>query len=93
MRLERKQSVFGSRETLRAIRNGRAVHVYIASDAGESVTVPVEEAARAAGVPVTAAGTMRELGRALPSACGLRLCGAGQGFGLKRQRLFKIKHF
>ena len=63
MRLERKQSVFGSRETLRAIRNGRAVHVYIASDAGESVTVPVEEAA------VTAAGTMRELGR----ACGLHV--------------------
>ena len=69
MRLERKQSVFGSRETLRAIRNGRAVHVSIASDAGESVTVPVEEAARAAGVPVTAAGTMRELGR----ACGLHV--------------------
>ena len=45
------------------------MHVYIASDAGESVTVPVEAAARAAGVPVTAAGTMRELGR----ACGLHV--------------------
>ncbi len=62
-----KPLVSGARQTLRALREGRAVRVYIAEDAATQVVEPVRAAADEAEIPVCSIRTMRELGR----ACGL----------------------
>lgn len=71
----------GMRQTLRAIRDGRAVRVLVAADAAASVRAPVEEAARAAGLPVEMVATMRTLGRtcgiAVGCACAAQLAAPG----------------
>ena len=69
----------GVRETLRALREGRAVRVFIAEDAGEDrrhgtgkgepLTRPVEETARSAGVEIVTVPTMKALG----ARCGLKV--------------------
>lgn len=59
--------VSGAKQTIRAIRSGRAERVYIAADAAEMVAAPVRAAAREARIPVEEESSMRELGR----ACGL----------------------
>lgn len=64
-----KPWVSGARQTLRALREGRVLRVYIAQDAAPRVAEPVRLAAGDAGAPVCGIPTMRELGR----LCGLKV--------------------
>ncbi len=56
--------VAGTRQALRAIRNGEAKRVLLAEDAAPSIVRELSEAAEAAGVPVETTPTMAALGRA-----------------------------
>lgn len=72
----KKPYVSGTKQTVRAIRSGRAVEVYIAADAAAVVAEPVREAARQAGIPVREVPSMRDLGRActLVVGCACAAC-------------------
>jgi len=58
--------VAGYKQTVRAIRQGRAVKVFIATDADPAIFETVKKTAEIAGIPAKET-TMRELGR----ACGI----------------------
>lgn len=72
--------VAGLKQTLRALKQGRAAVVFCADDAQEELRRAVLEAARAAGVSA-AHCTMRELGR----ACGLNVSTAAAALLCKGQ--------
>ncbi len=55
--------VVGVKQSRRAVREGRAVRVYLAKDADPAVTEPVRAECEAAGVPVETGKTMAQLGR------------------------------
>lgn len=61
--------VAGTKQTVRAVKAGKAVCVYLAENADRFVRDSVVSAAREAGVPVEACGSMRALGR----DCGLEV--------------------
>ena len=65
--LASQEKVIGVKQSRKAIREGRAKRVYLASDADPAITEPVAAACAAAGVPVEDGGTMTRLGR----ACGI----------------------
>jgi len=58
--------VAGFKQTIKAVRQGRAVRVFVATDAEPSISAAVIKAAAQAGIPVEKT-TMRELGK----ACGI----------------------
>lgn len=70
--LSRDRRVVGAKETRRAIAGGRAVKVFLASDADPALTGPIARQAEEAGLPVDASLTMARLG----AACGIAV-GAG----------------
>ena len=59
-----QQKVVGVKQSRRAIREGRAVQVYLAANADPALTGPLEELCGAQGIPVDMRFTMEELGRA-----------------------------
>lgn len=59
--------VVGAKQTKRAITEGRALRVYLASDAGARVIEPLEALCAERSVPVDREHTMAELG----AACGI----------------------
>ncbi len=59
----RAGSVVGARQVLRSLREGTVEAVFLALDAAPRIRQPIEEAARAAGVPLTTVSTMEELAR------------------------------
>jgi len=67
--MEQKR-VVGVKQSRKAIREGRARRVYLASDADPSLTQPFAEQAQALGIPVFWAETMAALGRACRIAVG-----------------------
>lgn len=77
----------GLRQTLRAIRRGEALRVFVAQDAGLApdgrgpVTCPVEEAARTAGIEIVPVPTMKALGLrcglAVGCACAAEIASPG----------------
>jgi large subunit ribosomal protein L7A len=75
-RLARSPSkVAGSKQVLRALREGKLVSAYIARNADPFVTRPVASACEKAGIPVVEVDDMNELGR----ACGLTVYAASAG--------------
>lgn len=56
--------VVGAKQSRRAIQEGLARKVFLASDAAPALTAPLLRLCRQASVPVTASRTMRELGQA-----------------------------
>ena len=56
--------VVGVKQSRRAIREGRALQVFLATNADPALTGPLAELCAAAGVPVEQAATMEELGKA-----------------------------
>jgi len=56
--------VVGLKQTRKAVKEGRALLVYIAEDADPAVTVPLEELCRQMGVKVEHAPSMARLGAA-----------------------------
>lgn len=59
--------VVGVKQSKKAIREGKAVRVYIALDAEQRVLRPISELCREMSVPVEEVATMAELG----SACNI----------------------
>ncbi|TRM11163.1 50S ribosomal protein L7ae-like protein [Lentibacillus cibarius] len=62
-----KNLVIGTKQTLKAIRNGAASEVFIADDADWEVTQKVEKLAEELGVPYRRVDSKKRLG----SACGI----------------------
>lgn len=68
-KLKDSRFVVGMKETERALDKDEAAFVFIASDCDEKISVPLNEACSAKGVPVSAAYTKKELGK----ACGIKV--------------------
>lgn len=65
-----ERRVVGVKQSRRAIREGRARRVYLASDADPAITEPIRAQCAAAGIPVESGQTMAQLGRACGIAVG-----------------------
>ena len=63
-RLAHGECVVGTRSLLRAIKEGSVRIAYIAQDADLFITRQVEDACRAANIPLVPVNTKAELGRA-----------------------------
>lgn len=68
--MEPGKRVVGVKQSRKAIRDGRAVRVYLASDADPAITGPLAAECAAAGIPVEGGRTMAQLGRAFGIAVG-----------------------
>ena len=62
--LRAKEKVIGVKQSRRAIRDGLARQVFLATDADPALTAPLAEQCLSLGVPVDTGRTMRELGQA-----------------------------
>lgn len=58
------KKVVGANQCTRAVRDGRARQVFLARDADERLTAPLEKQCRRQEIPVVTRYTMEELGRA-----------------------------
>ena len=56
--------VVGVKQSRRAIREGRAARVFLATNADPALTEPLAQLCAAEGVPVEQEATMEELGKA-----------------------------
>ena len=56
--------VVGVKQSRRAIREGRAVQVFLATNADPALTAPLAEMCATEGIPVEQEQTMEELGKA-----------------------------
>ena len=56
--------VVGVKQSRKAIREGRAARVFLASDADPAVTDPIAAECAAQGIPVERGSSMAQLGRA-----------------------------
>ncbi len=65
--LSRPNKVVGAKQAKRALRDGRAVRLYIAMDADPRLLQPLVQEAVNRQVPVTQVPSMRELG----ASCGI----------------------
>ena len=68
--MEAGKRVVGVKQSRKAIREGRACRVYLASDADPSLVERVAAECAAAGIPVETGRTMAQLGRACGIAVG-----------------------
>ena len=72
-KLQTANKVVGVKQTRKAIAQGRAVQVFLASDADPALTQPLKQLCRQNAVPVDESAQMRALG----AACGIaRDCAA-----------------
>lgn len=62
--LSGQKKVVGVKQCRKAVREGRAARVFLASDADPAITGPVAAECAAAGVPVETGCTMAQLGKA-----------------------------
>lgn len=67
-----KKIVIGTKQTLKAVKEGRASTLFIAADAEKHVTRSVEEAAKETKVEMVRVESMKELGK----ACGIEVSAA-----------------
>ena len=65
--LENNEKVVGAKQTRRALRDGKAVRIYLAEDADPALTEPIETLSGQFGVEVEWIPTMKALG----AACGI----------------------
>ncbi len=72
-RLKTGEKLVGSKQTRKAIREGRAKTVFIARDADAFVTQPIQELAAGRGLEIVFVPSMKELGERcgveVPTAC------------------------
>ena len=59
-----RDKVIGVKQSRRAIREGRAKHVFLAVDADPAITGPVADSCLEARIPVESSHTMAQLGLA-----------------------------
>ncbi|MBS2772459.1 50S ribosomal protein L7ae-like protein [Anoxybacillus rupiensis] len=62
--LQAQQVLVGTKQTMRALKEGSAQEVVVAEDADPAITTKIMEAANKAGVPVTKVDSMKKLGEA-----------------------------
>jgi large subunit ribosomal protein L7A len=62
--LQAKQIVIGTKQTVRALKEGKVQEVIVAEDADAFVINKVLEAAKEANIPVTKVDSMKKLGKA-----------------------------
>ncbi len=67
--LRTANKVVGVKQLRKALREGRAVRVFIAENADLRLTDPIRESCNAANVPTESVATMAELGE----ACGIEV--------------------
>ena len=68
--MEAGKRVVGVKQSRKAIREGRACRVYLASDADPALVEPIAAECVAAGIPVETGRTMAQLGQACGIAVG-----------------------
>ena len=68
--MEPNKRVAGVKQSRKAIREGRALRVYVAKDADPAIIDPIRAECAAAGIPVEEGRTMAQLGRAFGIAVG-----------------------
>ena len=68
--METEKRVVGVKQSRKAIREGRARRVLLASDADPAITGPIAAECAAAGIPVEENWTLAQLGRACGIAVG-----------------------
>lgn len=73
--LKKSPRVVGVKQLRKAIGRGEIRRVYLAENADPAITEPLEQLARAAGLPVVPVGTMKELGQACGIAVGASAAG------------------
>ena len=69
------RKVVGTKQVLRAVKNGTVSRVYVCSDADTFIYQQVVRAAEAAGVPCIRVPSMKELGM----VCGVQVSTAAAG--------------
>jgi large subunit ribosomal protein L7A len=62
--LQAGKIVVGTKQTVRALKEGKALEVIVAEDADPSIIDKVMEAAKEADVPVAKVDSMKKLGKA-----------------------------
>jgi large subunit ribosomal protein L7A len=62
-----KKVIIGTKQTAKAIKNNRALEVFVASDADSRVVEAVIQEAKQSNVPITYVSSMKKLGK----ACGI----------------------
>ena len=70
--LSNSKHIAGAKQIRKAVRAGTVERVYLAKDADDRVTAPLEELCRQTGTLMTWVPTMRELG----VACGIEVATA-----------------
>ena len=73
--LKHSAKVVGVKQLRKALNRGAVCRVYLADNADPAIIEPLEELARAAGVPVCRVAAMKELGQ----ACGIAVGAAAAG--------------
>ena len=66
----KSKKVVGIKQVRKALRERRAIKIWLADDADPALTEPLETACREAGIEVLRAVTMKELGRACSISVG-----------------------
>lgn len=69
---DQKKLVIGTKQALKAVKEGRAQTLFIAKDAEKHVTRSVEEAAKELNIQVVYVESMKKLGK----ACGISVSAA-----------------
>ena len=67
--LSRERIVVGMKQLRKALKNDRALRVFLAENADPALTEPLAAVCKAKGVPCTWVATMADLGR----ACGIEV--------------------
>ncbi|MCZ0755264.1 50S ribosomal protein L7ae-like protein [Anoxybacillus sp. J5B_2022] len=62
--LQAQQFVVGTKQTVRALREGNVREVIVAEDADPAIINKIIEAAKEANVPITKVDSMKKLGKA-----------------------------
>lgn len=63
-KLKKAERVIGIKQVTKAINKGQALYVFLAADADDRVIDPLRSLCEAKSIPLAAAHTMGELGRA-----------------------------
>lgn len=61
--MSNSKKIVGFKQTIKAIKNGTAVIVYVSKDADNKIVDPIVEASKECGLEVIYFETMNELGR------------------------------
>lgn len=68
-RLKSAKKTVGAKQTIKALEKGTAVVVYVAKDAEDSVTRPIQEMCASKGIELVVVESMQQLGK----ACGIQV--------------------